>query len=83
LGFKNFYLYSSVNSIDGSRFTLLLPSVNTDCMNIFLDKLSRKRKEDFILIMDGAGWRKSKNLIVPKNIQIVLLPPLLSRIKSS
>ncbi len=25
--------------------------------------------------MDGAGWHKSKNLIIPKNIQIVLLPP--------
>jgi transposase len=30
---------------------------------------------DFILIMDGAGWHKSKDLIIPKNIQIVLLPP--------
>ena len=29
--FKNFYLYSSVNSADGSSFTLLLQSVNTDC----------------------------------------------------
>ena len=27
LGFKNFYLYSSVNSADGNSFTLLLPSV--------------------------------------------------------
>lgn len=25
--------------------------------------------------MDGAGWHKSKNLIIPKNIQIVLLSP--------
>ena len=25
--------------------------------------------------MDGAGWHKSKNLIIPKNIQIVLLKP--------
>ena len=25
--------------------------------------------------MDGASWHKSKNLIIPKNIQIVLLPP--------
>lgn len=44
-------------------------------MNIYLKKLSRKIKEDFILIMDGAGWHKSKNLIIPKNIQIELLPP--------
>ena len=25
--------------------------------------------------MDSTGWHKSKNLIIPKNIQIVLLPP--------
>jgi transposase len=31
--------------------------------------------EDVILIMDGAGWHKSKDLKVPKNIEIVLLPP--------
>lgn len=73
LGFKNFYLYSSVNSADGSSFTLLLPSVNTDCINIFLEELSAINQEDFILIMDGAGWHKSKNLIIPKNIQIILL----------
>ena len=75
LGFKNFYLYSSVNPNDGDSFTLLLPSVNTDCMNLYLKELSKKIKEDFILIMDGAGWHKSKNLIIPKNIQIILLPP--------
>ena len=75
LGFKNFYLYSSVNSADGNIFTLLLPSVNTDCMNIFLAELSTTNQEDFILIMDGAGWHKSKNLVIPKNIQITLLPP--------
>ena len=44
-------------------------------MNVYLKKLSKKIKEDFILIMDGAGWHKSKNLIVAQNIQIVLLPP--------
>jgi hypothetical protein len=75
LGFKNFYLYSSVNSADGDSFTLLMPSVNTDCMNVFLEELSGAKQEDFILIIDGAGWHKSKNLIIPKNIQIVLLPP--------
>ena len=44
-------------------------------MNFYLKELSEEIKEDFILIMDGAGWHQSKNLIVPKNIQIVLLPP--------
>ena len=25
--------------------------------------------------MDGAGWHKSKTLVVPENIRIVYLPP--------
>ena len=51
-----------------------MPNVDTICMNVFLAELSTTIKEDFILIMDGAGWHKSKDLIIPKNIQIVLLP---------
>ncbi len=64
----------SINPDNGNNFTLLLPSVNTDCMNVYLKELSEEIKEDFILIMDGTGWHKSNNLIIPKNIQIVLLP---------
>ena len=75
LGFKNFYLYSSVNPKDGENFTLLLPFVNTDCMNSYLNELSKAINKNIILIVDGAGWHKSKNLIIPNNIQIVLLPP--------
>lgn len=44
-------------------------------MNVYLKELSEEITKDFVLIMDGAGWHKSKSLIVPKNIQIVLLPP--------
>jgi transposase len=52
-----------------------MPNVNTACMNVYLEELSKEIKEDFILIMDGAGWHKSKNLIIPKNIQLIILPP--------
>jgi hypothetical protein len=41
LGFENFYLYSSVNPQDGRHFTLLLPWVNTDGMNLFIEELSK------------------------------------------
>lgn len=44
-------------------------------MNLYLEELSKEIKEDFIIIMDGAGWHKSKDLVIPKNIQIILLPP--------
>lgn len=76
LGFQNFYIYSAVNPISGDSFTLKLPNVNTICMNVFLEEMSKEIGEsEAIVVMDGAGWHKSKDLIVPKNITIKLLPP--------
>ncbi len=47
-----------------------------DCMNIFLEELSQKYKEDMILLIcDGAAWHKSKELQIPENIQITHIPP--------
>lgn len=52
LGFESFYLYSAVESTTGYEFTLLFPSVNTNCMNVFLEELSKNITEDMIIIMD-------------------------------
>ena len=35
----------------------------------------RKPGEYLVLIMDGAGWHKSKGLAVPDGISVLLLPP--------
>jgi transposase len=76
LGFKNFYLYSAVNPKTGEDFTLLLPKVNTDCMNVFLEEMVKKEQDkSIIMIMDGAGWHSSNDLKVPSNIEIICLPP--------
>ncbi len=74
--YKNFYLYSGVDAKDGSNFSLILPKVDTDHMNAFLSEFSKEYPVDKIaLIMDGAGWHKSKTLIAPSNIVIFHLPP--------
>jgi transposase len=60
----------------GEGFTLLLPWVNTDMMNVFLAGMAeRPGGRRCILVMDRAGWHVSKELKVPPNIRIVLLPP--------
>lgn len=45
-------------------------------MNAFLKILATERKADehFVLIMDGAGWHKSKTLKLPEGITVLLLP---------
>ena len=76
LGYKNFYLYSAVNPKTGKEFTLLLPNVNINCMNIFLEELTKQSKsQKIVIVMDGAGWHKSDRLIISKNIRIIILPP--------
>jgi transposase len=50
--------------------------VNTVCFNIFLEEFSKAYPEDEILfVMDGAGWHRSKDLIIPANIEFEYLPP--------
>jgi transposase len=54
----------------------VLPYVNTGCLNLFLSEMSKNLGSlEIILVMDGAGWHKSKDLNVPWNIQIIYLPP--------
>lgn len=76
LGFKNFYLYSAVDPKTGEDFTLEITHVNTACLNVFLEKLAKAYPDDdILLIMDGAGWHCSKDLVVPSRIEIEYLPP--------
>jgi transposase len=76
LGYKNFYVYGAANPLTGANFHLLLPKANTECMNIFIRELIKEfGGKKIILVLDGAGWHKSKNLEIPENITIVFLPP--------
>jgi transposase len=70
------YAYAAVSVADGEFDALILPHVNSDCMQIFLDELSlRHIYERIIMIMDGAGWHKASWLRIPHNIRLVFLPP--------
>ena len=74
-GFKNFYGYTAVCPFDGNNFSLVLPKVNTENFNVYLEELGEYYKGvKIILIMDQAGWHKSKELKIPENIKILYLP---------
>lgn len=75
-GYLNFYIYGAVEPKTGENFSLFLPWVNTDTMNFYLKEMSRDyENEEVVIIMDQAGWHKSKDLVVPHNIEILYLPP--------
>lgn len=71
------YLYAAVEPATGHSVALQAPHVNTDTMNVFLGMLSDELAPDehAILIMDQAGWHKSRRLKLPENITTLLLPP--------
>jgi transposase len=69
------YAYAAV-STDGTLDTLILPSTNSDCMQIFLDEVaSRHSEERILMILDGAGWHTSGLLTIPDNMRLLSLPP--------
>ena len=71
------YLYASVEPHSGTVFWLLLPRVNTAVMNVFLQHYSQSLAPEvlMVVVLDGAGWHRSRALRVPDNIVLVTLPP--------
>ena len=70
------YAYGAVEPLTGESFFLIMPYCDTECMNMFLQELSKKYADDvIILVCDGAGRHKSKSLTIPENIEIVFIPP--------
>jgi len=56
--------------------SLILPYVNGDCMQVFLDEIStRYRNDRIIMVLDGAGWHRNESLVIPDNIRLESLPP--------
>src|SRR5690606_10215120 len=71
------YLYGAVEPATGESVALLAPGVNTGTFNVFLEMLAAEvnNNEHIVLIMDQAGWHKSKALKLPDCITVLLLPP--------
>jgi len=70
------YAYGAVEPLTGENFFLVLLYCNTNCMNIFLDGLSKTYLNDYILLpLDGAALHTSKKLKIPENIRLLYLPP--------
>lgn len=68
--------YAAVSPLDGTCDTLVLPVVNAKAMSIFLEEISRRHPDEFILMfLDGASWHRAKELCIPDNMELKALPP--------
>jgi transposase len=53
-----------------------MPASDTACFQIYLDVLSRKyRRQQILLVLDGAPNHQCGRLAVPGNISLLFLPP--------
>ena len=70
------YEYAAVSPWDGGLDYMTAEKMNTDSMSCFLAQISQTYTDEFIvMVLDGASSHKSKDLTVPKNVALVLLPP--------
>lgn len=70
------YAYAAVDVASGAMDSLILPHVNTQCMQIFLDEVAARHPEqNIVMVLDGAGWHASDELKAPSNIRLLPLPP--------
>jgi len=70
------YAFGAVSPHDGTLDSLVLPVVTAEAMSIFLEEVARRHPEEFILMfLDGAGWHRANDLVVPENMSLEALPP--------
>ena len=70
------YVYACVDPFDGTLDSLILPETNTTVMNIFLNEVSERHNDEFIImVVDGAMWHVAEDIAIPTNIKLLYLPP--------
>ena len=70
------YEYAAVSPWDGCLDYMTTEKMNTENMSFFLDQISKAHGNEFnIMVLDGASSHKSKELKVPANVALVILPP--------
>ena len=70
------YAYGAVCPTDGSFVSLVLPSMRTECMNVFLKEMSDRYPDNHLLVvLDGAASHRSTTLTLPEHMTLLPLPP--------
>lgn len=70
------YAFAAVAPKTGQMTSTILPTANTEMMNIFLKQVSQEFADYFIIMqVDRAGWHRSRLLEIPENIRLIFQPP--------
>jgi transposase len=70
------YAFAAICSHDGQMSSLITDQVNAATMSQFLEQVTHEYPDDEILmVLDGAGWHRAKQLKIPERMTLLLLPP--------
>jgi transposase len=73
------YVYGFVRPTTGQSWWCLLPTVSVTAMTVALAAFAADTGIDAthraVLVLDGAGWHTSGQLVLPAGIDLVFLPP--------
>ncbi|TGV00181.1 IS630 family transposase [Flavivirga rizhaonensis] len=74
--YKWLWLWGCFSPINGQSFYWETPLVSNSIFEGFLDAFSKQNPKEFkIIIMDNAGFHACQNIIIPKNIKLIRIPP--------
>ena len=76
-GYTFAYVFAAVEPASGRDFCLVLRVVSTVAMTEFLQRFAATLPEDehAVMVLDGAGWHTSHELVIPPNVTLPRLPP--------
>src|SRR2546423_11307269 len=77
LGLAWAYVFGGVGPLEGKGAALIMQICNPAAMNHHLGEISSQVAADAhaVVILDGAGWHRSRGLVAPDNITLLELPP--------
>ena len=75
--YESTYLFGAICPARGTGAALAMPHADTEAMQAHLDEIARTvaRHAHAVLLLDRAGWHTTGDLIIPKNMTLVFLPP--------
>jgi hypothetical protein len=70
------YIFGAICPQQGKGAALVLPRCDTPAMNLHLAEVAQAVAPGAhgVMLMDRAGWHRAKDLVVPDNLTLVLLP---------
>jgi putative transposase len=76
-GRESLYVLTAVCAASGAAVGLVMPELNTEVVNLFLEEYSRRLAPGVhgVLMWDNAGYHTSGGLVVPPNVSLIGLLP--------